>query len=532
MRQAAARIGKAAKQLRSLAEEVDDSSASAPSYDGQFGPQVQALGSEISADALTTAAKLSSLSEALLIKADEFEAADQETQGGFAGLFAQFRSWLDSLGLSIGPPASSPWTFLSPDFKWLFGDPGPDDGRPWYAPMATELSKAWDWYHRNFNLPVYDILETWRGIGENGRRIALYHLAQIWFAYDKAVNQPIYEDVATWRGNLDNARTIVLYGLARLWFGYDATVNQPIYSVANYGARLYSVQGPGPDPDGPIIEYMEKFVAIDASGNPISPVASELTRLIEAHELGVTFFDINNSGIVPLQDYVVLPPNFADGGQANAPANVGLVAHELTHVLERDLNDSTYWPDGRAPNAAGFPIGDSTTYMEVLSNIVGQTVEYDYLSQIPPASRLPSQTDRLLQIQDNLATFTDADAHNATRYLVKSDNGVEVYRENYVHELGFADHRIPTGGWGYWLKQMGFSDAAINHISGIASQGQAISVDPAELDPQTGRLATATPTSTPTTTPTPSPTSTQTATASPSPTSTSSPPSQTPTSTP
>jgi uncharacterized protein YukE len=505
LRQTAAKFRQAADRVLALAEEGEETAASAPSYDGQFGPQVQSMGLEAHAQMTGVATKLTALSDALLIKAEEFEAADRETEGGLAGLFAKVRAWIASLG----QPQGSPWLFLSPAFEWLFQDVDPpDEGeppQPWYGPLAIELGKAWNWYHQNVNVPIYESLETWRGIGENGNKIALYYLGQIWFAYDKVVNQPIYEGVDTWRGNLDNARTIVLYGLARLWFGYDKAVNQPIYG-------LYAVQGPGADSDGPITGYLDKFSSVDASGNVISPVGAELTGLIQGRQDGVTITFIDfNAGIVPWQGHVVLPPNFADGGQLGSAGNVGLVGHELTHVLERDLNDPMYWPSGAPALGGARLVGDSTNYMEVLSNIVGQTVEHDYLSQIPPASRVQSQTDRLLKIEDNLATYTDADALNATRYLVKSDNSIEVYRDNYVHELGISDHRIPAGGWDHWLKTMGFTDTAIQHISDIASQGTAVRVDPAELSSQNGLLVTPTPT------PTASPTATPTGTATPTP---------------
>ena len=360
----ATRIRGLGERHRSLAKQVEAGAESAPSYDGQFGNHVQSMGSEIFAQAGATAAKLSLLSEALLIKADEFEAAELETESGLAGLFAQFRSWLDSLGRPQGAQPTSLWAFLAPEFEWLFKDGGPaDEGEPWYTPLAIELSKAWNWYHRNVNQPIYDSLETWRGIRENGNKIALYYLAQIWFAYDKTVNQPIYESAETWRGNLDNARTVVLYSLARAWFGYDKAINEPIYGAVDAVKNLHTVQGPGADPDGPITGYLTAFSSVDAAGNSISPVAADVTKLIEGRQdaVTITFVDFH-AGVVPLQGYVILPPSFADGGQVNAPGNVGLVAHELTHVLERDLNDPGYWPNGLAPHAAGFPyfIGDST----------------------------------------------------------------------------------------------------------------------------------------------------------------------------
>ena len=223
---------------------------------------------------------------------------------------------------------------------------------------------------------------------------------------------------------------------------------------------------------------------------------------------------------------------------------MGFLSHEFTHLLERELKGETYWPDG-GPSLVGVRfLGDSTNYMEVISNIVGETVEHDLISQIPTANRTQVENDRLLQIEEDLATYTDSDALNATRYLVQESwdpnnpGANEVYRENYLHELTIADHRIPADGWDHWLDEMGFSDDAIQHIKDIASKGTAEHVDPATIDTQTGRLSTPTPTptSTPTSTPTPtqSPTVTPTATSTPSatptvtPSSTSPPPTQGP----
>jgi len=544
LREAAAKLSDAADRTRKLAEDAAESAASAPPYDGQFGNQVQSMGSQAFAQMNAVATKLTVLSEALLLKADEFEAADLETQGGLAGLFAQFRSWLDSLGLPLGAQSTSPWAFLSPEFEWLFKDGGPEDeGEPWYTPLAIELSKAWNWCHQNVNVPMYESLETWSGIGENGNKIALYYLGQIWFAYDKVVNQPIYDGVETWRGNLDNARTIVQYSLARLWFGYDRAVNQRIYGVVEALpedlGNLFVVQTPLSGPGGPISDWLATLTAADSSGNPISQVGTELANLMGNRITTVTFLDLP-AGVVPWRGYVVLPEYMAGmPGSSLGADSLGFLSHEFTHVLERELPGEAYWPDGGLSLVGVRPIGDSTNYMEVVSEIVGLTVEYDLLAQSDPTA------PRLGDIQDELATYTSSDAGNAVRYLVSTNQGVDVYRANYVHEQGISDHRIPIEGWDHWLKEMDFSDTAVQHIKDIAAQGTAQYTDPATIDPQTAQLVTPsstptttpattpTPTAAPTTTPTPTPTSTPTPTQSPTgtPTSTSS-PSPTPTATP
>ena len=536
LRHAAREIAQVAQELRSAGSQVQQTSQRAPGYDGQFGPQVASLGVEASARALAEADRLTEASAWLVARAEAFEAADAATQ---QALWNEFQAWIRSTNRAIGLPL----IFTAPLFQWLFQDEEPppegegQDGQPWWGPLALELSKAWNWYHQNVNQRIYDSVDTWKGIGENGRKIGLYFAAQLWFAYDRTVNRPIYDSLETWQGIADNSRKIVLISLARAWFGYDQAVNQPIYrtveTLPERAENLNRMQGPGPDPTGPIGPSLASLSTTDASGNPRSLVGSELATMIEGRGVDVTFLDVD-FGVVPLEGRVVLPEYLADTAPP-MPWGPGFVAHELTHVLERDLNDPTYWPSGGPSLDGGRFVGDSTNYMEVVSNIVGLTVEHDFISQIAPANRTQLQIDRLLQIQDDLATYADGDALNATRYLVAAtwnpdDAGANaIYRANYAYELTVADHRIPAGGWDHWLKQMGFSDAAIQHIQTVAAQGTAEYVDPASLDPTSGVPVTATPTPTATPTATSTPTATPTSTATPTPTAT---PSPTPTSSP
>jgi hypothetical protein len=92
---------------------------------------------------------------------------------------------------------------------------------------------------------------------------------------------------------------------------------------------------------------------------------------------------------------------------------------------------------------------------------------------------------------------------------------VDVYKTNYTVEMGVSDHRIPDGGWDHWLREMGFSDEAINHIADIASTGTVEHVDPNLIDPANGVYSTPTPSPTPTSTPTQTPTPTSTPTGKP-----------------
>jgi hypothetical protein len=209
---------------------------------------------------------------------------------------------------------------------------------------------------------------------------------------------------------------------------------------------------------------------------------------------------------------------------------VGLVAHEITHGLHRELSDPLYSPDGRFPSGIPLtrPIGDSTNHMEVVAYIVGETVQYDLLQDelavLSPTdpTRAPIE-DRMDQIETDLATYTGSDGLNANRYMLRQHPGGFFYQWNHFTESLIPGHRIPPGGWEESLRDIGFSDAAISHIETIAAQGTPEIVGSSEIGmfgdirtPTPTPTATATPTLTATATPSPTPTATSTPTATPS----------------
>lgn len=109
LRQSAQRLAAAADRLRALGDEVSEVGSSAPSYEGQFGPQVNSLSLEASATITAQIQRLSELSEQLTAKADEFAQADQVSQSAFAALSTQIFDWLHSLQSSLlGPPSPQP----------------------------------------------------------------------------------------------------------------------------------------------------------------------------------------------------------------------------------------------------------------------------------------------------------------------------------------------------------------------------------------------------------------------------------------
>ncbi len=270
-------------------------------------------------------------------------------------------------------------------------------------------------------------------------------------------------------------------------------------------------QGPGFPTDGPITAALLNMLGTKPDGTPVSPVGADVARLFENREVQVSF--VGTGGAAPWTGRIAVGERYIEAAQMERPFGTGLVAHELTHLLERDIDDPYFFPDGkfRLTEPRRGVIGDSTNYMEVLSYIVGETAEYDLLMEKSALRTLgAADAQALSDIQNDLATYTDGDAVNATRYVIQDHPNVAVYRENYVIQLDEANHRIPDGGWDYWLREMGFSEDAIDHIRDIAGQGTIDYVPEDAIKPDSGEYspATPTPTMTPTTTPTPTPSST------------------------
>ena len=100
LKQAALALDQAARRLRALGDEAAAAAMAAPSYDGQFGPRVEAAGLEAKADIQARADRLQEFSQELEGIAANFAQADAATLEGLAGLFATVRSWLNHLGFA------------------------------------------------------------------------------------------------------------------------------------------------------------------------------------------------------------------------------------------------------------------------------------------------------------------------------------------------------------------------------------------------------------------------------------------------
>jgi hypothetical protein len=245
-------------------------------------------------------------------------------------------------------------------------------------------------------------------------------------------------------------------------------------------------QAPGMPEGGPISlclsalsRNLEDEISGIQRGRPISPVGADLASIYARRSLRVLFVDTGGSGVAPWRGLIILDTELRGKGQVKSPATLAMIAHELTHLLQREFNQPHYWPAGKLrPRVRGRWVGDSTNYMEVLSYIVGWTVEYDLTAaRIGMEGRTTGQNAKdgrtLARIKNRLATLTGTDPHNACRLVVKLFPNNAVYRKNFELENRTADGRIPPGSWHSWLRQMGFSSQSIDHILILASQGQA-----------------------------------------------------------
>ncbi len=228
------------------------------------------------------------------------------------------------------------------------------------------------------------------------------------------------------------------------------------------GIRL-ATQRPGKI--GPLTPSLEAMSAQQSSGKPLSPAGSDVARLIQAFNVWVVFLPTRGSGATPWRRMIVLDTSYRDAGQIKSPARVALTAHEMVHVLQRELGDPEFWPSGGfRPSLSRRWIADSTNYMEVLAYVVGASVEIDLLPEHEDA--------KIRQLSNWLATVTGEDALNATRAVVKRYKDNSIYRQNYRAEARVPGRRIPSQHWAYWLEVIGFEGQTIEHIRKLAAMGQ------------------------------------------------------------
>ena len=244
------------------------------------------------------------------------------------------------------------------------------------------------------------------------------------------------------------------------------------------GVRLHT-QRPGLPANGPLTPALRGMAETGLGESPISPAGSELAGLVVPLTMRVAFLPTSGSGATPWRNWLVLDTSYRGPGQASSPARVGLVAHELTHVMQRGLGDPHFWPDGTLrPSPTRRWLGDSTNYMEVLAYLIGVSVELDLLK-----AKGMQVAQRLV---DDLATFAAEDAVNAARYVAKRFPRNATYRKNERVEASSPDRRIPAGGWAHWLGKLGFSAAVVERARAQAARGNPQRAEPELAGPLPG----------------------------------------------
>jgi hypothetical protein len=262
--------------------------------------------------------------------------------------------------------------------------------------------------------------------------------------------------------------------------------NSPTQTISTFFKKGFHIraQRPGLPEDGPLTPWLKAMSAAGDSGRPLSPVGAEVARLFGLRKTRVVYMHTAGSGITPWRRLIVLDADYRDPAASTSPAKIGLVSHELTHLLQRDLRPNQYWPGGGLrPSFSRRWVGDSTSFMEVVAYLVGWTVEYDLTAARANDASLPQEARQrssraLPGLRDRLATLSGPDVHNAVRLVLNIYPDNAVYRQNYRLESRLSDGRIPPGSWHAWLGQMGFARAAVDHIWVLSAQGRVQQIDP------------------------------------------------------
>ena len=93
--QAAQELAETAERLQRLGDEAHAVGSSAPSYDGQFGPQVERLALEAFSALNSQSQRLGLVSDELAGLSSAFAEADQRSQSGFSSVWNLLSGWMD-----------------------------------------------------------------------------------------------------------------------------------------------------------------------------------------------------------------------------------------------------------------------------------------------------------------------------------------------------------------------------------------------------------------------------------------------------
>ncbi len=141
LRAQAQQMSEAAAELSAIANRLLSATANAPSYDGQFGPRVAALGPEAHAHLQQLANELAEEAEQLRAKADAFDAADQKARANLLGLLGQMDALL--MGFPLLNAYARRQAFTAADFERYLhlgsGTATPGD-KPWWEVMWENVT--------------------------------------------------------------------------------------------------------------------------------------------------------------------------------------------------------------------------------------------------------------------------------------------------------------------------------------------------------------------------------------------------------
>ncbi len=247
-------------------------------------------------------------------------------------------------------------------------------------------------------------------------------------------------------------------------------------------------QRPGLPADGPLTPMLQALQAVTPNGRPVSPMAQEITRLVEPLSFWTLFVHTNGAGAVPVRDLVILDAALKNPDNAKDPYSLSLTAHELVHVLQRRQADSHFWPTGYPRFSRGRRwLFDSTNYMEVQAYLAGWTVEHDFLRhKLNTTSLSEEETQqaqaRLEKLVNRITTLSSPDVQNAIRLILTLYPNHKIYMQNFRTEAAIPDRRVPPGDWQTGLEKLGMARPAIEYAANLANKGGLVWIDPEKFN--------------------------------------------------
>jgi uncharacterized protein YukE len=132
------------ERVRAIGEEAHAAAASAPSYEGQFGPKAERLGLEALSAIDSQSQRLAQRAAELLEISQAFAEADQRSQSGFAGVWDLLNGWIEKAE-EILPSWLIGWLHKESGYPWTqvgISKPEgePPDSQRWPLPLLYLIS--------------------------------------------------------------------------------------------------------------------------------------------------------------------------------------------------------------------------------------------------------------------------------------------------------------------------------------------------------------------------------------------------------